>query len=180
MEKIPTYEECRRLFDETGMLDNIREHSIMVARVSCAIAENLAAGCPINIDLVRAGALLHDITKTRALSTGEHHAETGGDLLREMGLPRIAEIVAEHVELASFDPDGPLLEKEIVHYADKRVKHTEIVTLHDRIDDLLVRYGKTDAHRQHIMNKIPFNLMIENKIQKYLIRDIDDIIAEIG
>jgi uncharacterized protein len=180
MEKILTYDECLQLFDATGMLDNIREHSIMVARVSCAIAENLSAECLINIDLVRAGALLHDITKTRALSTGEHHAQTGGDFLREMGLPRTSEIVAEHVDLASFNPDGPLLEKEIVHYADKRVKHTSIVTLYDRIDDLLIRYGKTDAHRKRILEKIPFNLMIENKIRKYLTRDIEDIIAEIG
>jgi hypothetical protein len=35
----------------------------------------------------------------------------------------------------------------IVAYADKRVRHAEVVTIKERFDDLLVRYG-IDASRQ--------------------------------
>ncbi|HEY1405367.1 MAG TPA: HDIG domain-containing protein, partial [Spirochaetota bacterium] len=68
------------------MLGNIRAHSERVAQVAVAIVDNLREDCHINRELVCAGALLHDITKTRALQTGEHHDHTGGDFIRSMGL----------------------------------------------------------------------------------------------
>ena len=180
MMKYPSYENCTALFDETGMYDNIREHSELVAKVAVAIAANLKDDCRIDIDAVRAGALLHDITKTRAIKTGEHHDITGGEFVRGLGYDDIAEIVAEHVELKSFNPDGPLLEKEIVHYADKRVKHSTIVSLRSRIDDIADRYGKSDEHRILIMEKLPFNEMLEKKIRRSMKRDIEEVIGEIS
>lgn len=180
MNKSPSYEICIALFNETGMYDNIREHSELVAKVAIAIAENLKDGCSVDINAVRAGALLHDITKTRAIKTGEHHDVTGGEFVRGLGYDDIAEIVAEHVELKSFDPDGPLLEKEIVHYADKRVKHSTIVSLRSRIDDIADRYGKSDEHRYMIMKKLPFNEMLEKKIRRCMKRDMEEVIGELS
>jgi uncharacterized protein len=52
---------------------------------------------PVNRDLVVATALLHDITKTRSLVTKERHDTSGGALVRELGFPRIAEIVEQRV-----------------------------------------------------------------------------------
>ncbi len=179
MIKSPTYEDCLTLFSETGMLDNIREHSELVAKIAVAIAENLRDDCKVDVNAVRAGALLHDITKTRAITSGEHHDITGGEFVRRLGYDEIAEIVAEHVQLSSFDPEGPLLEKEIVHYADKRVTHSTIVSLKSRIEDLMVRYGKSDEHRAHIKSKLPFNEMLEEKIRRSMVRGIEDVIAEI-
>jgi putative nucleotidyltransferase with HDIG domain len=178
-EHIPTYDQCIALFDETKMRENIRAHSMRVADVACAIAANLKDESRLDIDLVRAGALLHDITKTRALESGEHHDISGGEFLRQRGCFATAEIVAEHVRLTAYNPDGPLLPKEIVHYADKRVLHDRIVTLRERIDDLMIRYGKSDEHRNFIRQKLPDTLALEQKIRRYLSRDLDEIIAEI-
>ncbi len=37
-----------------------------------------------------------------------------------------------------------------MNYADKRVKHTSIVTLSERFEDLLIRYGTTPERREMI------------------------------
>jgi putative nucleotidyltransferase with HDIG domain len=178
-DRIPSVEECLDLIARHGMLENIKEHSILVMKVARAIASSLKPECAVNINLVAAGAVLHDITKTRALVSHEPHAKTGADLLASIGMFSVAEIVRAHVEITDFNPDGPLLEKEIVHYADKRVKHSTIVTLKERVDDLLVRYGTTEEHKARIMEKIPFNESLEKKIRSSIIGDLEKIIRKV-
>ena len=175
-DRIPSLDECLDLITRHGMLENIREHSILVMKVARAIASHVRPETPVSTDLVVAGALLHDITKTQSLVTHEHHDKTGETLLRSIGMFSVGRIVGEHVEITHFEPDGPLRESEIVHYADKRVKHSTIVTLRERIDDLIVRYATSDEHKVRIMEKRPFNEMLERKISRHLDGDIEDII----
>jgi HD superfamily phosphodiesterase len=66
-ENIPTEKECHELMVRHSMLPNIVEHSLQVMRVSLAITDNLKEDVCVNRDLVIAGSLLHDITKTRSL-----------------------------------------------------------------------------------------------------------------
>ena len=174
--KIPSIDECYEIM-KNRMLPNIKEHSKQVLKVALAIVDNLVPNNKINKDLVAAGSLLHDITKTRSLTTKENHDKTGGLLLREHGFPNVAEIIEEHVELKNYSLNDELKEKEIVFYADKRVTHNEIVNIEERVSDLLIRYGKTEKIRQRILkNKISI-LEIEKKIDKYMINDINDIIS---
>jgi len=178
-DRIPTYEECLALIAEQGMRENIKNHSLMVMKVALAITDNLLPDTKINRRLVLAGALLHDITKMQSLATHEHHDVTGGEFVRRKGFESTAVAVEEHVVIKSFNPDGLLLEKEIVHYADKRVKHDVIVSLDQRLEDLLVRYGTTDEHYKRILARAPFNKILEQKIQSHCARRLDEIIAEI-
>jgi putative nucleotidyltransferase with HDIG domain len=175
-DRIPSYDECIDLIEKHGMLENIREHSILVMKVARAIALHIRPETPIHVELVVAGALLHDITKTQSLVTHEHHDKTGETLLCSIGMFSVGKIVGEHVEIPDFDAEGPLRESEIVHYADKRVKHSTVVSLADRINDLIVRYATNDEHKVRIMDKVPFNEKLERKISQNLDGDIDDII----
>jgi hypothetical protein len=59
-----------------------------------------------------------------------------------LGYPEVAEIVRQHVVLDDGIPPGQITEAILVHYADKRVKHTAIVSLAERFQDLKERYGK--------------------------------------
>lgn len=174
--RIPSREECDELMELHSMLPNIREHSMQVMNVSLAITDNLKNGFYIDRDLVIAAALLHDITKTRSLQTGERHDATGGELLRELGFPTTAEIVEQHVFLKNFDPGETLHECEIVFYADKRVMHDKIVTIDERVDDLLQRYGRTEEIRQMILQNLNSVYAIENKIAGNMSVDINYII----
>jgi putative nucleotidyltransferase with HDIG domain len=119
-------------------------HCELVARIGVFLAQALRkAGEPVNVALVEAGGLLHDLTKHQSLATGENHAETAAKILEELGYPEVAKVVAQHIFLKPGPPGSPIREEEIVYYADKRVKHTEIVSLKERFEDLRQRYGKT-------------------------------------
>ena len=160
--KIPSISQCLEFFDRYEMLDNIRAHSFMVARVAGALVDGLArtglAASPLpDLAEVTAGALLHDIAKTLCLRTACNHAETGRQICVELGYPEIGEIVAEHVFLKDFNNElyrrGRFGTKEIVFYADKRVRHDEIVSLAGRLDYILERYGNADQVREGYIRK---------------------------
>lgn len=175
---IPDNEQCSKLMERYEMLPNIVEHSRQVMRVALAIAGNLRPGIRLNTKLISAAALLHDITKTQSLTTGESHSQTGGELLRNLGYHEIAEIVEEHVFFRDFSTGGKLLEKEIVYYADKRVLHDTIVTVEERIDDLVIRYGTTPLRKEMIIKNKTLILQIEEKIQGHMTNNIDSAIEE--
>lgn len=178
-DKIPSREDCFRLMERYGMLPNITRHSVQVMRVSLAIVDNLRNGAGVDRDVVAAAALLHDITKTRSLGTGERHDESGGALLRELGFPRIGRIVEEHVYIGNLDPGGRLEEREIVFYADKRVMHDRIVTLDERLKDLVKRYGLTEEIASRILGNRGTVLAVERKIAGFMKIGLEDAIRQI-
>ena len=69
--------------------------------------------------------------------------KTGGRLLTDLGWPEVGDIVRQHVHLDANGHPGPPTEVEIVNYADKRVMHDSIVSLEQRMDYILQRYGTT-------------------------------------
>jgi uncharacterized protein len=149
---IPTPADCLALMTAYGMLPNIREHSLLVREVALHLGTSLAeAGFSLRLDLIEAGALLHDLGKTYCLGTSINHADWGAKALLDAGYPKVAEIVREHVFLRAAGEDpGIIREAEVVNYADKRVLHTRVVTLTARFADLLERYGKSPEARSRI------------------------------
>jgi uncharacterized protein len=148
---IPSDAMCRRMISGMGMLENIAAHSLQVCRVSLLLTDHL--GLPeLNRELIRAAALLHDITKTRSFSTQEDHAETGARLIADLGYPEVAGIVGQHVRLdCYFSASATPTEAEIVNYADKRVLHDRIVPLSERMGYILEKYGSAPERKRMIL-----------------------------
>jgi len=155
---VPSVNQCLDYIDQFRMLDNIRAHSFKVARVAETLidglieAERSLAPLPSR-ELTVAGALLHDIAKTACLNGKCRHDDMGQEICAELGFPEIGEIVKEHVILEQFPEEkyrrGFFGAKEIVYYADKRVRHDEVVSLESRLEYIVDRYGKGDPHREH-------------------------------
>ncbi len=145
--------------DEYGMLDHIREHCFVVARVADALLQGftLDPGKIPARDEVIAGALLHDIAKTKCLKEDCNHAEVGREMCRHHGYSEIGDIVGEHVILHSFSHErfaqGLFTAKDIIHYADKRVRHDQIVSLGKRLEYIIGRYGNNDIKRHLLIEK---------------------------
>jgi uncharacterized protein len=77
-EMIPSIRECFYLMDKYHMLENIKAHSVVVARITCLIAQGLReAEVDISVEMATAAALMHDIGKTASLKSGRDHAEIG-------------------------------------------------------------------------------------------------------
>jgi putative nucleotidyltransferase with HDIG domain len=148
--RIPAEEECRRLAAGMGMLENIVAHCRQVCRVSLLITDHLTPN-GLNRELVRAAALLHDITKTRSFATQEDHAETGGETLADLGYPEVGAVIRQHVRLDHYFAAAGPTEAEIVNYADKRVLHDRIVPLDERMTYILDRYGRQEERKRSIL-----------------------------
>jgi putative nucleotidyltransferase with HDIG domain len=149
-----------------GMLEHIIDHSIAVARVALflSIKLNRKGGQRIDLPLVEAAALLHDLTKTECLRTKEDHALTGSRLLKGMGYERIGDVVAEHIHLSKEMDPSWISEEEVVNYADKRVQHDRIVSLEERFEDLKGRYGKSERALELLEGLRRATFEIERKI----------------
>lgn len=166
--------------DEFSMYENIRRHSFMVARVAdiilCGLRAAPTAPASPSRELVVAGALMHDIAKTKCIQEGCKHAEIGRDICRELGFETIGEIVANHVILADFNKkaylDGYFSAIELVFYADKRVKHDQVVHLDERLDYIIDKYSNNEAIREDYIRK---NFEQCQEVEQYLFARLDFI-----
>ena len=167
---VPSANKCIEIMDKYHMLKNIRAHCFVVARIAYLLATELAHNhIRIDIPLVVSGALLHDIGKTQALNNGGDHVKIGMEICRREGFTELVPLVAEHVRLKGFEPEGNILEKEIVYYSDKRVNHDSIVTLEQRLSYILRRYAYGNPRlRAEILKN--FNLCKE--VEKKLFRPL--------
>jgi len=173
---IPTKEECLKLMSQYGMLENIAAHSLEVARVALFISTELnKKGQKIDLGLVEAASLLHDLTKTECLRTKEDHAQTGSQVLKGMGYERVGEVVAQHIWLCKEGDSTSISEEEIVNYADKRVMHDRIVSLEERFSDLKERYGRIQRAMDYLERLRKEIYDIENKIFFILQIDPNDL-----
>jgi putative nucleotidyltransferase with HDIG domain len=162
MNQVPDISNCFRLMEEFAMLPNIRRHSIVVARVGLRIVDGLRKNETVRPSvpgdgLIAAGALLHDIAKTPCLKNGCDHARAGAEICRNLGYPEIAVIVEEHVLLKEHNflryRTGVFTAAEIIYYADKRVRHEEIVSLEDRLEYILEHYGMSSRERHRLIRE---------------------------
>jgi uncharacterized protein len=150
------------------MLHNIRAHSIMVQKIATLLAMWLReAGENLHIEVVTAGALMHDIGKSLCLHSKEDHAAKGVEICLENHLEEIAGIVGEHIRLKNFGKTEPISEREVVYYADKRVNHDSIVSLNERLDYLLAQYGRNE---EWICEKIRDNFRQCREVERKLFR----------
>ena len=92
MNMIPNVVQCHRLLREAGCSDEIINHCEAVRKVAVRIAKKAHA----NIQLVEAGALLHDIGRSK--TQGIMHGIEGAKIATELGLPlSIVNIIERHL-----------------------------------------------------------------------------------
>lgn len=172
---IPTRSECLVFWDRYQMLPQIRDHSLLVAAVALQIADLARAkGLPVNQGLLEAAALLHDLAKTYTIRHGGNHSQLGAAWVVHLtGNLAMAQAIIHH-----FHWPGEILVQNhllplIILYADKRVKHDEIVSVEDRFQDLFLRYGRNDQLIVLMQRSLKQTQAIENSLSHKLEVDLD-------
>jgi len=127
-------------------------HCLAVAAVGRQLAKRLNRnGLNLDVAVITAGALLHDIAK------GEHqHARQGARLLQILGYPLLAQVIVSHMDLV-FDENSLLNEAAIIFFADKVVHEGRIVNSVERFQNRLRKH----AGQPEIL------LAIENRFQSW-------------
>ena len=161
---IPSQKETREILDKYQVPPHIVLHSEMVRRVALFIAASLTeAGISLNMAAIDSASLLHDLCKIDSIQSGEDHTLLAQEELFRMGYFFIGEIVGQHVRLKTLE----INEAMVVNYADKRVMHDRIVSLSERFDDLMIRYGTDDFRRERIRRHYQDMQKVESIIATY-------------
>ena len=168
---IPSPGRVREILETYQVPPHIVLHSEIVRKVALFIVSSLnEMGIPIDTAAVEAASLLHDLCKMDAIHLGGDHALMAQEELFKLGYPFIGEIVGQHVRLKSLE----INEAMVVNYADKRVMHDRIVSLSERFDDLVARYGTDDYRRKRIREHYRDLLKVEEIIATYC-RNLEDL-----
>ncbi|MHA1651623.1 MAG: HD domain-containing protein [Candidatus Helarchaeota archaeon] len=150
-------EEALALLQKLGLPEHIIEHSIAVAKKALEIAKQIQeAGHKINLEIIEIGAILHDVGRIK--THGIKHSAEGGKKKREYGYPDAIARIAETHSLDDLWPET--IEEKIVCYADKIVKGTQEMSVNDRFDIWMKRYGKS----QILMDAKKIVLKIEEEL----------------
>ena len=139
---IPDGEECLLILQRNNATQRILDHVLMVEQ----LATSIASRCNANMDLVRAGALLHDIGRT--VTNGIDHAVKGAEILRGAKVSEeIVKIVERHtgagitkeeaskLGLPVKDYTPITIEEKIVAQADNLVSGNKIITLEETVEN---------------------------------------------
>ncbi len=150
--ELPSREQAIELLHKHNCPPKIINHCEVVAKLALEIAGKLEKkGIKVDLKLVEAGALLHDIGRTK--SHAVDHGVVGAKIAESEGLPEaVAKIIRKHVgggitaqEAEKFgwpkDVYEPVtLEEKIVSYADKLIDNSKRVPIDLEIERLQVEH----------------------------------------
>lgn len=140
--KIPNEQQCKLILKEYGAPKHVIAHCQAVCAVSTKLALKLnEVGYDIDIPLLRASALLHDIARVH-----EHHETVGAEYLRSIGYIEVANIVALHTKYAKFNKLNEIKEIDLLCIGDRTVKEDQYVGVDERMEYIrqkAIRLGKT-------------------------------------
>ena len=170
---LPSEAECRALMDTIQALPApITAHCRAVSSVARRLAKALVkAGVAVDVTLAERAALLHDIARTR-----KNHAAAGARLLEHQGFPRLAPLVAEHMDL-TVDTDTLPDEAQVVFLADKLVAGDRLVDLEERFARKMAKYGEDPAAAHRITRRRDHARRVRDKIEGLTGRAVNAIAA---
>jgi CTP:molybdopterin cytidylyltransferase MocA len=167
--QIPTAEECRELLEKVRRVgEEIIRHGEAVARVATRLGRELnLAGDHLDISLLRAAGLLHDIAK------GEPgHAAAGARILHEHGFGEVAGAVATHMELTIPDGEG-ISAGEVIYLADKLVQGECLLPLEERFRKKMERHAGAPGILDNISERLQTARKIQGRIESRLGRTLE-------
>ncbi|MBU0727399.1 tRNA (adenosine(37)-N6)-threonylcarbamoyltransferase complex ATPase subunit type 1 TsaE [Patescibacteria group bacterium] len=177
-------EKIEQFYEEWSCPMHVRAHIKQVSSVAMQIAQQyVTEGEIVNLNLLYTAAMLHDLTRIcdfhkldkdlfnedisdgkwnkwkeqRKKWEGIHHADIAFEFFNGLGYSKTAELIRIHKSRIIAEEPEVLntLEKKIMYYADKRVKHDEIVDLDERFRDGWERYGQyNDTQTRQLFEKI--------------------------
>jgi uncharacterized protein len=169
--RLPSREQAKELLRENNCPPKIISHCEAVARLAIETANKLEKkGLKINTELVEAGALLHDLGRSKTHTVD--HAVVGAEIAQSAGLPEpLIRIIKRHVgggitaeEAEKFgwpkDVYVPLtLEEKIVSYADKLIEQSKIVPIGLTVEHLRMEHKDDAAERVRKLHEEITNLL---------------------
>lgn len=170
---IPSIQECMAILTKRFSIGgDLLAHSIKVAQVAVHLAQALnATDCRINIELVAAAALLHDLAKGR-----RDHASVAAEILTEMGYPSVASVVGAHMAIGVLDEQS-IDERDVVCLADRVVQDDQVVQLEERYQSKLDACSADGPACEAIALRLADSVKLKRKLEDRLGNTIESLLA---
>lgn len=156
MSCIPSQKRCIELLRQTGCSEKVINHCKAVRNIAVKMAKKSGA----DIDLVQAGALLHDIGRSETHSI--FHAVKGAKIAKKLGLPdSIINIIERHIGaglskeeakklgLPEKDYVPITLEEKIVCHADSLIADNKRQKIENQVENAL-----RDGHKEYAVRLV--------------------------
>jgi molybdenum cofactor cytidylyltransferase len=156
---VPNRAECQEIWRRCGLDEGVIKHQEAVAETALRLGRKLVEkGEAIDLNLLEAAALLHDIKKTE-----RNHPQRAAYFLEQLGYSQLAEAVAEHMDLFGIE-EKKVTEKELLYLADKMVKGDEEVGIEARFRNML--HHPDEEIRKRAEYRYGDSLRILQKVKK--------------
>jgi uncharacterized protein (TIGR00295 family) len=175
---IPNEQQCIDILKAQGAPDRVIKHVCTVTQLAVAIALR----CGANVELVRAGGMLHDLGRTRTHGIG--HGVEGESIARSLSLPEpLVLIIRKHVGAGILPGEAKMLglpdrdyipstlEEKIVCHADNLVGDADYLTS---------RLAYEDFVRKGLPGSGDRMLTMHRELSAICGADIDTIVDEVG
>jgi molybdenum cofactor cytidylyltransferase len=169
---IPTPEECMALMNETFRAEKeITDHGQVVAKMAMTLGKaSKIAGADLDLDLIFAAGLLHDIARKQA-----DHARIAEQILSKLGYSAVADIVGSHMDITIEDRKA-INEKEVVFLADKLVRGSRIVDLESRFKTKMKQYASDPDVLSIIRGRLESALKIKHRLEHLTGKSLESMI----
>jgi len=162
---LPNREQALELLHKNKCPPQVISHCLAVADLAVETANKLQSkGVKVNVELVEAGALLHDLGRSKIHSVD--HAIVGAKIAQSIGLPEpVIRIIKRHVGAGITAKEAQALgwpkdtytpqtiEEKIVSYADKVIDKSKRVPIETEIEKLQKENKVEAAERVRKLNE---------------------------
>lgn len=172
---IPAPGEAEALLELFGAGERGLAHGRGVARAACALARALnMRGYALDLALIEAAALLHDIAKGAA-----GHEQVGASLLEGLGFGRVAWAMAAHRDIAP-ESAPEITERELVYLADKLVRGSARVSIQARFQEKLDAFADDPEVSAAIRRRLANALAMLARVEAAAGADIEAVLGVEG
>ena len=172
--KAPDLAECRKILADFGTPEHVIGHCEAVAHCALVIGRALNAhGYNLDLDLVQAAGLLHDVARVE-----KDHQKAGAALLQSLGYPEVAAIIEVHMTYPAFHAVDAFTETDLVCLGDRLCKFDEYVGLEERMNYILDKFKDNEEARRTILaNKRKVALTMQ-ELKTRLGKSVDELMEE--
>jgi uncharacterized protein len=174
---IPSDAQALELHRKYGSRDVIVEHCRTVARVANVLAEEFERrGVAVDSRIVSAGALLHDIGRSRTQTV--RHGLEGSEIVEKEGVDRkVVEIVKKHVGAGISPEEAKLLGLPEDDYIPRTLEERVVCFADKMVDSDMVRPFEAEVYRFKAKNHDVARLLALKKgLQEELGEDLEALI----
>lgn len=168
---IPARETCMELLQSYGTPPHVIRHCKAVSDTAIRIAKALNEnGMKLDIDLIEAATLLHDIARVE-----ENHGVKGAAILEKKGYRQVAKLVKCHMFYATDPHKEKITEQDVLCLADRMVKEDQYVGLDIRMRSVLEKLIELGIDTDRVKHRLEENRLIKDRIEEIIGRPIDTL-----